>query len=51
MGLAEALFLSAVTGAASAVATVVALKVDIKWIREILKDYGERIKTLETKVQ
>ncbi|MGR5096880.1 hypothetical protein ACPV5O_26280 [Vibrio maritimus] len=51
MGITEALFLSAVTGVASSIATVIALKVDIKWMREILKDHGERINKLETNTQ
>ncbi|MCG9625235.1 hypothetical protein L1D34_10315 [Vibrio mediterranei] len=51
MGIVEALVLSALTGGASAMATVIALKVDIKWMRDILKDHAERIKTLETKHQ
>ncbi|MFH0261188.1 hypothetical protein ACGRH2_12340 [Vibrio barjaei] len=42
MAIVEALLLSALTGGASAMATVIALKVDIKWMRDILKDHKNR---------
>ncbi len=50
MELIEAIILSGLTGAVSAIATVSAIRTDISWIKTIIKDYGERISRLEEKI-
>jgi hypothetical protein len=47
MDLMQSLLLSALTGGASALVTVVALKVDVRWIKQILQEHAERLRTLE----
>lgn len=43
----ETLVVAVVTGAISSVATVVALKVDISWIKSSVNDHEKRIRALE----
>lgn len=36
-----------VTGAGSSIATIAALRTDITWVKELLKEHGKRINKLE----
>ncbi|EKO3452648.1 hypothetical protein SD340_001120 [Vibrio fluvialis] len=45
----ETVIVAVVTGAISSVATIVALKVDISWIKNTLSDHEKRLRALEAK--
>ncbi|WP_198532231.1 hypothetical protein [Salinivibrio sp. IB872] len=47
MEMTQYLIISGLTGVASSVATVVALKVDIRWIKSIVQDHENRIRLIE----
>ncbi|MEI8610278.1 hypothetical protein BCS58_18015 [Enterovibrio norvegicus] len=50
MDLLPVLGASAATGLLSSVLTVVALKVDMRWVKEKVNDHERRIRELETMV-
>lgn len=43
----EVLFMAIVTGGASSIATIAALRTDITWIKQSLKEHNKRINKLE----
>lgn len=46
----EALIIATVTGVISSIATVVAIKVDIGWIKQTQAEFKERLFELEVRV-
>ncbi|WP_158011327.1 hypothetical protein [Salinivibrio sp. AR647] len=47
MELTQYLIMSGVTGLMTSVATVVALKVDIRWMKNTLEDHEKRLRKIE----
>lgn len=47
MGILETLAISLGTGLASSLATIAALKVEVRWMRDNLNDHEQRLRKLE----
>ncbi|MFL7011904.1 hypothetical protein [Enterovibrio norvegicus] len=50
MGILETLAISLGTGLASSLATIAALKTEVRWIKQVQEDQEKRIRYLEKKI-
>ncbi|EJI1385456.1 hypothetical protein ABVF78_004244 [Vibrio alginolyticus] len=47
----QALIIAAITGGISSVATVAAIKVDVRWVKQVQVEIKLQVATLEARVQ